>query len=302
MYVVSGSPGTGKTTLALHFLAAGSQMGEQVLCLSLAQRIESLKQTAYSVGIDISNVIFKDFSSVEALQSLMEQQTIFDTSEVEMAEMMQAFTQVIEDVQPERVVFDGISHLRMLANHALTYRQELFTLRDYMSDRVITTLLTDTREVAPRDHELSAIAHGVINLSIKTTSHGSDHRYMHIPKIRGIDYALGQHDVEISHQGMRVYQSYRAIPAKHYEYTPNAYTPSNPIKEGKLIEAKTITSGLEALDQLIGGGLLSGTTCLLVGPSGPGKTSLSTAFARLAERYAQRKSTDCPYARAFDGA
>lgn len=266
LYVVNGSPGTGKTTLALHFLQAGVEAGEKVLCLAFSQRVESLKKTAQSVGLDISAVIFRDSSTAKALQDLTVRQTIFDTSEIELPRTVQAFTEIIEAEQPQRVVFDDISYLRMLSNDSLIYRQYLFVLRDYIADRSITVMLTDTPELAPGNRELIAMAHGVISLSVETTNHGSDHRYLHISKIRGSDYDQGKHDMEINDAGIQVYRSHRALPV----------IPDVP-KLGD-VEPKLVHSGLPALDQLIGDGLLSGTTCLLIGPSGTGKTSLATTF------------------------
>ena len=264
LYVVNGSPGSGKTTLALHFLQAGVEAGEKVLCLALSQRVDSLKQTARSVGIDVSGITLRDSSTIQALKEITVRQTIFDTSEVELSQTMQALTGVIETEQPQRVVFDGISYLRMLSNDPLTYRHQLFMLRDYMVERSITVLLTDTEELVPGDHELVAMAHGVISLSVGTTKHGSDHRYLHISKMRGSDYEPGRHDMEISDWGIQVYRSHRATPIL------SSLLP----KKQNLI----CSSGLPALDKLVGGGLMAGTTCLLIGPSGTGKTSLATTF------------------------
>ena len=264
LYVVNGAPGSGKTTLALHFLQAGVQAGEKVLCLALSQRVDSLKQTARSVGIDVSRMTLRDSSTIRALQEITIRQTVFDTSEVELSQTMQALTEVIETEQPKRVVFDGISYLRMLSNDPLTYRHQIFMLRDYMAERSITVLLTDTEELVPGDNELVAMAHGVISLSVGMTRHGSDHRYLRVSKIRGSDYEPGKHDMEISDWGVQVYRSHRAIPILS-SLIPRQ---QNPI----------CSSGLPALDKLVGGGLLAGTTCLLVGPSGTGKTSLATTF------------------------
>ena len=262
LYVVNGEPGAGKTVLALHFLKAGVEAGETALCLTLSQRVESLQQTAASVGIDSRKILFRELSSAEALESLTARQTVFDTSEFELESTMSAFTQVIDTVKPQRVVFDSISYLRMLANNPLSYRRQLLILRDYMASRDITVLLTDTPELAPGDKELVAIAHGVITLSIDTTAAGSDYRYLKIAKIRGSDYHQGIHNVEISDQGMQVYPLYSHPPAA----------------EGQFL-THLMSTGIPKLDDLVGGGLLSGTSCLLLGASGLGKTTIASLFA-----------------------
>ena len=272
MYVVSGAPGAGKTTLALHFLQAGASAGEKVLCLALSQRVESLKFSAASVGIDVSGVAFKDLSTVESLQALSDQQTIFDTSEIELSETVNALLNMLEAEQPTRVVFDGIAYLRMLANDPLIYRQQIFKIRDYISPRNITLLLTDTSELVPGDNELNAMAHGAIELSLETTHHGNDHRYLHVSKMRGSGFEPGKHDLEISDRGIVVHRSHRD-------------TSVEPVAPSEERSIEKITSGLPSLDQLLGGGLLAGTSCLLIGPSGTGKTSMTTLFAH---HYAQQ--------------
>lgn len=261
LYLVNGAPGTGKTILALHFLQAGVRAGEKVLCISLSQRIESVKQTAKSVSIDTSEMMFHELSSADALKSIVERQTVFDTSEVELEETMTAFTEAIETTKPDRVIFDGISYLRMLANNPVTYRQQLLTLRDYMVSRDITVMLTDDRQLVPGDGELESMAHGAIFLSQEQTAYGSVHRYLRILKIRGSSFQQGSHDMEITNRGIRLY--------------PNWHKIFDPRK----IKQRLVTSGLAGLDTLVGGGLSTGTSCLLVGPSGAGKTTIATLFA-----------------------
>ena len=260
-YLVNGAPGTGKTILALHFLQAGIKAGEKVLCIALSQRIESVKQTAKSVGIDPLEIKFHELSSADALRSIVERQTVFDTSEIELEETMTAFTEAIETIQPDRLIFDGISYLRMLADDPLTYRQQVLSIRDYMVDKNITVLLTDDRQLVPGDGELESIAHGIISLSQEKTEYGSVHRYLRVLKIRGSDYLQGNHDFEITEGGIKVYPSWQEI------------------SNSRLSKEQLITSGLAGLDTLIGGGLLTRTSCLLVGPSGTGKTSIATLFA-----------------------
>lgn len=267
IYVVNGAPGSGKTILGLHFLQAGAEAGEKVLCVALSQRGRSLKQTAAAVNIETSGIIFEEFSAAQALEASLPQQTVFDTSDVELEETMTRFTQVIEAVQPQRVMFDGISYLRMLANDPLVYRRNLLLLRDYMYGRNITVLLTDTQELAPGDRELVSIVHGIITLSKETSRYGQDHRYLQVAKIRGSGFQSGIHDLEISNQGMQIY------PIRHQ-------ASSLLVKSSRFdkVPYQPVSTGIETLDRLIGGHLLTGTSCLLIGPSGTGKSTIASLF------------------------
>lgn len=270
LYTVNGAPGTGKTTLALHFLRAGADQGEKVLCLALAQRVESLEHTCRSVGIDTSGITFFDLNASENIQSAAERQTVFDTSELELVEMMQAVIAKIDAEQPSRIVFDGVAQLRMLANDPLTYRQKLFTFRDHTVNQGITTILTDSPEVTSGEHELQAIANGIITLSLETTEHGSDHRYLRISKMRGSSFEPGMHNLEITDHGLQLYRAHRHSEGRKLANVDSLHLP----------DAQKFNSGLPTLDRLIGGGLNGGTSCLMLGPSGTGKTSVATLFAR----------------------
>lgn len=261
LYVVNGEPGVGKTTFALHFLAAGIAAGEKVLCIALSQRVASIEATARSVGIDTSEIEFHELNNVEVLQELSKRQSIFDTSDLELDKTTSAFTTAIDQSKPKRLVFDSIAYLRMLADNSLTYRRQLLTLRNFLTERGITTLLTDTPALAPGNQELEALAHGVISLSQELTPYSSEHRYLKITKIRGTSYQSGKHSMSISDQGMRVYPNLLQIKTPEHE------------------EPILVKSGVEGLDHMVGGGLQTGTSCLLVGPSGTGKTSTATLFA-----------------------
>lgn len=270
IYVVNGIPGTGKTILSLHFLAAGAQAGEKVLFITLAQRVDSLRQAAAAINICTDGISFKELSTAQALQTLTEQQTIFDTSELELEDTLATLNQSIKDIQPQRVVFDSISSLRMLASDPLTYRQRLLTLRDFLDDQGITVMLTDTQEVVPGDSELVAMADGVITLSRTPTNYGKDRRSLYISKIRNSSYLQGYHDMEITSQGIQLYPLHRS----EFNLSGNGFHPTT-LEEG----SKALFSGLDGLDNLLGGGLQTGTSCLLLGPSGTGKTTIATQFA-----------------------
>lgn len=272
MYVVNGSPGTGKTILALHFLEAGAQAGETSLFVAISQRLGSIHQTADSVGIDTTNIVFREFDSAAVMMSTTQQQTVFDTSEVELADAMTELLEIMASTQPQRVVFDGIAYLRMLANNPVIYRQQLMTLRDYLAKHDVTVVLTDTEELAPGDHELVSIAYGVLSLSRASTGYSSDYRYLQINKIRGSDFDSGIHDLEITAQGMRVYPLHRQSGTGLLTQEKIEHFKQNSFSE-------PVESGEEQLDDLIGGSLLTGTSSLLIGPSGTGKTSIATLFA-----------------------
>ncbi len=268
IYLVNGAPGTGKTILGLNFLEAGVQAGEKVLCITLCQRLESLEQMAASVGTDTRGMIFEEFTTAQAIETTVgQQQTVFDTSEIELEETMTHFTQVIEAVQPQRVLFDGISYLRILAHDIIVYRRNLLLLQDYLCNRNITVLLTNVQEVVSGDHELVSIVHGIITLSKLTTNYGQEYRHIQLSKMRGSGFHSGIHDMEITDQGMKVYP----LPNQSCDFLIDIYSSYQ-------VSHQPISSGVESFDKLLGGSLLTGTSCLIMGPSGTGKTTLGSLF------------------------
>ena len=190
------------------------------------------------------------------------QHTLFHSDEVDLSETVSALLQVIEDVQPKRLVLDSLSELQLLAGSPLRYRREVLALKDYFAHRDCTVLLLDDRTMGDGDTQLQSLCHGVLLLEVQTPDYGAERRRLRVTKLRGLRFRGGWHDYSIETGGLRVY------PAPHRRRVP-----ATPRLE------EQIQSGLPALDSMFEGGLDRGTTTLLMGPSGAGKSSVATRFA-----------------------
>ena len=259
-YVVQGDPGVGKTTLGLQFILSGVERGETGLYLTLSETKEELEAVADSHGWSIEKIHVFEYSAHDRLAA-DEESTLFHPSEVELGQAVQALIAEVERVKPRRVVIDSLSEIRLLAQNPLRYRRQILGLKHYFSGRDVTVLLLDDKNATQGDMQLMTLAHGVINLEQLSPAYGAERRRMRISKFRGVKYRGGFHDFNIRTGGLVVYP--RLVAAEHrHPY-----------------DLHSLSSGIPAVDELLGGGIDRGTSTLIIGPAGAGKSALSTHYA-----------------------
>ena len=262
LYLIEGNPGTGKTTLALQFLLAGIQKGERVLYFTLSESEQELKEAIRGHGWPSESLLICEMAPPEEDLKPEAQYTVFHPSEVELADTIAAIFKEVDAVRPQRLVFDSLSELRMLARDPLKYRRQILALKRHLSGRDCTTLLLDdgTAE-GGTDLQLQSIAHGVMRLDIINRDYGINRRRIQIAKVRGSDFRAGFHDYTIQKGGISIYP--RLVAAEH--------------KHG--FERKCVPSGIQELDDLFRGGIDTGTSTLLIGPAGCGKSTIAFQYA-----------------------
>jgi circadian clock protein KaiC len=261
IYLLEGDPGTGKTTLALQFMLEGVRAGEKCLYVTLSETAEELRSVARSHGWSLDGVTIFELTPPEANFAADQYYTLLHPSEVELSETIKLILDRIEELQPDRVAFDSLAEIRLLAQDPLRYRRQVLALKQFFAGRRSTALLLD--DLTSRSHELQvhSITHGVIVLERFVREYGAERRRIQITKMRGANFRGGWHDVVISTGGLSVF------PRILVEDTLDTFT------------GQMISSGVPALDALLGDGVHRGTSMLLVGPAGAGKSSLSTRYA-----------------------
>jgi circadian clock protein KaiC len=261
MFLVEGDPGTGKTTLALQFLMEGVRAGEAGLYVTLSETADELSAVAESHGWTLEGIeIFELMPDEEALRPDA-QYTVFHPSEVELTSTTQAIFEMVERVKPVRVVFDSLSELRLLARDSLRYRRQILGFKHFFAHQRATVLLLDDRTGEDSDLQLRSLAHGVLLLEQVALDYGAERRKLRVVKMRGVSYRGGFHDYVIRTGGIQVFP--RLIAAEHH----------------KPFERGAVLSGVPEVDALLGGGLNRGTSSLIMGPAGAGKTVLATQYA-----------------------
>jgi circadian clock protein KaiC len=261
LYLVDGDPGAGKTTLALQFLLEGTAPGEKCLYVTLSETKEELIAGAASHGWSLDGIeIFELIANQDDLADDA-QVTMYHPSEVELSDTTRKVLDIVGRINPSRVVFDSLSELRLLAQNPLRYRRQILALKQFFVGRKCTVLLLDDRTAQGSDLQLQSIAHGVLSLEQRAPVYGATRRRLRVMKLRGSSFRGGFHDFAIESEGLRVFP--RLVASEHSE----AFTP------------ESIKSGVTALDKLLGGGPDRGSSTLLVGPAGCGKSTIAVQYA-----------------------
>lgn len=274
VYLLEGEPGTGKTTLALQFVREGLRNGEKVLYITLSESRAELQSVSRSHGFDIEQVHVLELQPNEQDLKPEGQYTVFHPAEVELNDRVQMIMKEVNEHRPDRLVVDALSEVRMLAKDPLRYRRQVLTLKEYCPKNC-TVLLLDDRSSRQIDLELHSIVHGVIALSKIPVEYGKTRRRLEVTKLRGCAFREGYHDYLIQTGGVVVYP--RLIASEYEE---------------PALGRGTVGSGIEELDALVGGGLDRGTSTLLLGPAGCGKTTIGVRWAVAA---AERGETACMF-------
>lgn len=264
LYLVEGVPGSGKTTLALQFLLEGVRCGEPVLYVTLSETEEEIKAVAASHGWSLEGASIRELVPSEESLKPDEQYTMFHPSEVELSETTQSILADVERIKPRRIVFDSLSELRLLASNPLRYRRQILALKQFFTGRNCTVLLLDDLTASDRDLQVQSIAHGVVALEQLNPEYGADRRRLRVVKYRAVRFRGGYHDFGIERGGLVVYPRLVAADYRHE------------------VSAERFPTGIPALDTLLGGGLDAGSSTLIVGSAGTGKSTLAAQFCAYA--------------------
>jgi circadian clock protein KaiC len=260
-YLVQGDPGSGKTTVALQYVLGRTTAKEPCLYITLTESRADLGNTARAHGWSLEGIEVCDLTKSAANLSGEPDSSVFHPSEIELGETTQAIFAAVEQAKPKHVVFDGLSEMRLLSGNPLVYRRQLLAMKDFFAQRRATVLLLDDRSSAFGDVQPESLVSGNLVLELTLPQYGRARRRLYATKVRGADFREGYHDYEIVQGGVVVHP--RLVAAEHHEKFARA----------------TLPSGVANLDAMLAGGLSTGSTALLLGPAGVGKSTIAMQFA-----------------------
>ncbi|MDZ5454800.1 ATPase domain-containing protein [Labrys sp. ZIDIC5] len=266
LYILQGAPGSGKTTLALQFLRAGVAAGGRCIYVSLSQTKAELEAIAFSHGWTLDGIRVEELSASDAVNGATDQ-TIFQTAELRLDETRKAIETAIEEHKPSRLVYDSLLEIRLITGDTPRFRRELIAFKAFLAKRDVVALLLDT-QVPDAQHsgeEVEGIAHGVICLNKSLEEYGAIRRRIEVSKMRGVPVADGYHDMAIR-EGEGVVVFPRILPGA----------------AAQTVKPQLIKSGVDELDAMFGGGQESGTTTLVIGQAGTGKSTMASLYATAA--------------------
>ncbi|ELY56978.1 ATPase domain-containing protein [Natronococcus jeotgali] len=262
MYLVRGEPGTGKTLLGMHFLEEGLQNDETVLFIHGEESRREILANGGAVSIDISDAEFLDLGPESDFFTDDDSYDLVEPSDIERDRYTKRIHEAIEEINPSRVVLDPISQLRYVEANEYQFRKRILSFMRFLKQHEITVLVTATLYSDPEyDTELRSLSDGIIKLT-----RGEDGRRVEATKHRALGQLDGDHGMEIRESGLEIFP--RLIPESH----EHAYTP------------ELIHSGIDELDELLGGGFDQRTVTFISGPTGAGKTSTGTQLLTQAAR------------------
>ena len=271
LHLLEGTPGTGKTTIALQFLLAGAAAGETGLYVSLAETEEELREGAASHGWRIGDHIeICELVPPESVLDPQQHQSLLYSSDLELGETVERIFEAIERYKPQRIVIDSLSEIRLLAQSSLRYRRQILGLKHYFARTKSTVITLDDLTTESTDRAVHSIAHSVIHLDQLAPNYGAERRRLRVAKCRGQSFRGGYHDFNITTGGIQVFP--RLVAAEH--------------RHG--FSGELVKSGVPELDSLLGGGVSAGSSTLVIGPAGTGKSLLSIQFVAASVKRGER--------------
>ena len=272
VFLLEGSPGTGKTTIAAQFLMAGAAAGERTLYVTLSETEDELRATAASHGWSLEGVEIYELSPPESLLDEEQQQSLLYSSDLELGETTKRIFEAFERVRPQRVVLDSLSEIRLLAQSSLRYRRQILAMKHYFARQNTTVLMLDDLTTELEDKTVHSVAHGVIKLEELVREYGPERRRVRVIKYRGKRYRGGFHDFAIETGGVRIFP--RLVSAEHRGTFKRDQVPSTSAE----------------INALLGGGVERGSSVLILGPAGTGKSLLALTFVTSAAARGERSA------------
>jgi len=263
--LVSGGPGSGKTVLGLEFLCRGAVAGLPGVFITFEERAEAVRKNALSMGFDLAAL--EKAGKVAIVEARLYGGEVL-SGDFDINGLLSIVDGHAKRIRAKQVVMDALDVLMRVFGNPQRERTELYRLHDWLIDRKFTAVLSvkvqQDGSMAHRYEFLDFMADCVIRLDHRVVGQVATRR-LRIIKYRGSGFGTNEYPYVIGQRGIILF------PLTHTELTHRAL-------------GEKVSCGLAGLDAMLNGGFRRASCVLIGGPSGTGKTTLASAFARAASR------------------
>ncbi len=260
-YLLVGGAGSGKTVFSIQWLLEGRRRGERLLYITLTEPASDIQRNMATFGWQLEGIDLLDLTPTDDAGENGEEYQVFAPGEVEQVAVWQAIYQAVKEKRPQRLVIDSVTQLRYLSMDEYQFRKKILGLVSFLNRSECTSLLAFETSELEREASVGLAVDGLLRLRAEVSpSRVIGLRSIQIEKFRGSDFISGMHPMRITDTGIHVFP--------HRIESIGGYHPT----------MEQLSSGVPQLDELLGGGLESGTTTIISGPSGVGKTTVGVAF------------------------
>lgn len=245
--LIAGTPGTGRTTLGIQSLCAAAKKGEKVLYVAITSKSESLiRQILSRFSFFEENIKIHTFN--------------VGSVERDPLSMLVELGNVVSSLKPDRILIDPVTPIGFGFPEA-ERRRFMYSLNAALNEWNAVVYFIGTLEIDNiKSNVISDIVDNIIYLSQSFKTHVT-RRYIKLIKVTGMSYIQGDHTFEIGTDGISIYP--KGLEQANYFLTASD---------------ERISTGIYHLDKMLGGGFIKGSSNLIVGPTGTGKTVLGLHF------------------------
>ena len=261
--LIEGGPGTGKSILGLEFLYRGALAGQSGIFVAFEERASAVRRNALTLGWDLEAL--EKAGKLAVIEARLEPQTIV-SGDFNLKALLAIIEGQSKAIGARRIVFDALDVLMRLFESPTRERSEMYSLHEWLLDHEMTAILTmktaEGNSIASRYDFLEFMADCVIRL-LQRPGEWVSTRELQVIKYRGSDSGRNGYPFVIQPGGISVI-SISEFGLQHQALGPH------------------VSSGNTRLDSVLGGGYRRGSSILIAGASGTGKTTIANTFAKAA--------------------
>jgi len=261
--LICGGPGCGKTLLSMEFIVNGiAHYGENGAYISFEESVQDLSKNVASLGFDIEKMV--ELKALSIREIALQVEPVIEAGNYDLGGLFVQIGHAIDSVKAKRVVIDGIESLFSCFFNEAVIRAELKKLFQWLKEKEVTAIITCERgegQTLISRHGIEEYTSDCVILLDQRLIDQTSIRRLRILKYRGSLHGTNEYPFLVTRQGISILP----VTSMHLDYD---------------VSEERISTGTACLDEMLSGkGVLKGTSILISGTAGTGKSSLAAHFA-----------------------